>query len=91
MSKCKECGVEFKPKNKKAKFCSPKCRQKDYRKTTSEILKAAREIKFKGVTHKSFDGKRINKSIIDETSQFKSDDYGLSQWQLEQRKKKLGF
>lgn len=44
MKICKECGKEFEPINKKGIFCSNKCRQKDYRKTVSKILKAAKKI-----------------------------------------------
>ena len=42
MIKCKECGNEFEPKNKKGVFCSNKCRQKDYRKSVNKILKQVR-------------------------------------------------
>lgn len=32
MKQCKECGIDFEPKNPKGTFCSDACRQKDYRK-----------------------------------------------------------
>ncbi len=42
MKKCVECGEDFTPDNNKGKFCSPSCRQKDYRKRINEMLKIAR-------------------------------------------------
>jgi hypothetical protein len=42
MQTCKECGAEFKAKNKKGAFCSNKCRQKDYRKNISVLIASAR-------------------------------------------------
>jgi hypothetical protein len=42
MKVCKECSQEFKPKNTKAIFCSPQCRQKDYRKKVAILLTEAR-------------------------------------------------
>lgn len=43
MVNCKECKVDFEPKNKKGVFCSNKCRQKDYRKSMAKLAKMARE------------------------------------------------
>lgn len=43
MKKCKECGTEFTPKTKKGEFCSPSCKQKDYRKGIAKLLMIARE------------------------------------------------
>jgi endogenous inhibitor of DNA gyrase (YacG/DUF329 family) len=38
MKVCKECQKEFEPKNPKAAFCSPKCRQKDFRKRQADNI-----------------------------------------------------
>ena len=45
MKVCKECGGEFEPGNTKAIFCSPKCKQKDYRKSVAEKIKELQEFK----------------------------------------------
>lgn len=45
MNKCLECGKDFKPKSKAAKFCSNKCRQSNYRKNLRELLKDLRSSK----------------------------------------------
>lgn len=39
MKQCKECGIEFEPKNPKGVFCSVACRQKDYRKKIADNLR----------------------------------------------------
>jgi endogenous inhibitor of DNA gyrase (YacG/DUF329 family) len=44
MKKCKVCQTEFEPENAKGVFCSAKCRQKDYRRSVSEKLKAFKNV-----------------------------------------------
>lgn len=45
MKICKECGKEFQPEHPKAIFCSPKCRQKDYRKKIAAKLEELKKLK----------------------------------------------
>jgi uncharacterized protein YdaT len=66
MKICKECGIDFSPKNTKGIFCSKACRQKDYRKSVSKKMAQLKNILEK--ENKSFIGiiPSINKKVKQE-------------------------
>ena len=52
MKKCKECGVEFEPKNPKGIFCSNKCKQIDYRNSIKAKLELLKKMQGEKVDNK---------------------------------------
>jgi endogenous inhibitor of DNA gyrase (YacG/DUF329 family) len=61
MKQCKECGVQFEPKNGKGVFCSKKCKQKDYRKSVAGKLKLYDQITQKAKNTEI--GKRVMEQV----------------------------